>query len=247
LLSHGDHLFDFSSITTDLNLSLVALDYGVGSKSADVGIGFKTSEALRAFSRLDVVELSVLAIPEQSMVLGAVNSLDVHAKSHNNLEVLVRRSFISDSNFNGLIRNLNHFEIILHFLLKDGVVKNHNSLGENSTHDVLVSTSPLDLLNTSTAGLEGSLGFPFISGRGTDSGCILAAPHYNVTILGSSSNNAFARVVLNAVDLILEELASEGRLTERQHVVLISLDVEHPNHVLTRDSSHQSGSRPDRV
>jgi hypothetical protein len=147
------------------------------------------------------------------MVLGAVNSLDVHAEGHNNLEVLVGRSFISDSNFNGLIRNLNHFEIILHFLLKYGVVKNHHSLWEHSTHDVLVRASPLNCFDTSTAGLEGSLSFPFISRRGTDSGCILAAPHDNETILGSSSNNAFARVVLDAVDLILEELASKGRLT----------------------------------
>ena len=127
------------------------------------------------------------------------------------------------------------------------MVKNHNSGREDSTHDVLVSTTPLDGVDANTVRLEGGLGFPLISRRRADAGGVLAAPHDDVTILGSTGDNAFARVVLNAVDLVLEELSTEGRLSEGEDVILISLDVEHSNHVLSGDSSHESSSRPDSV
>ena len=43
LLSHGDYLFDLTSITANLDLSLVALNNGISRKSANIGVRFETS------------------------------------------------------------------------------------------------------------------------------------------------------------------------------------------------------------
>jgi len=56
-----------------------------------------------------------------------VNSLNVHTKRHNDLEIRILRLIISHSDLDSLIRDLNHLKIILHLLLQDSVVQDDTS------------------------------------------------------------------------------------------------------------------------
>ena len=52
---------------------------------------------------LNVVELCELAVPEESVASTTVDTLDVHAEGHDDLEIRVLRLIIPHSNFNSLV------------------------------------------------------------------------------------------------------------------------------------------------
>ena len=102
----------------------------------------KRTGKLWTFLTLNIINLSEFSIPKQCFALAAVDSLDVHAEGHDDLEVRVGRSFVLYSNFNCLVADLHHFEVIFHLLLEDGVVQNGHSTLIHSCEHTLV-TSPL--------------------------------------------------------------------------------------------------------
>ena len=89
---------------------------------------FEVSGELGPLLALHIVDLSEFSIPEKCERLAAVNTLDVHAQGHDNLVVSVRRSLILESNLDCLVRNLHHFEVVLHLLLKDCVIQDGYTL-----------------------------------------------------------------------------------------------------------------------
>ena len=54
----------------------------------------------------------------------------------------------------------------------------------------------------------------------------LALPHDDVALLGAAAKDTLLRVVRDRVDLVVEELALEGGLIDRQMVILISLNIK---------------------
>ena len=77
----------------------------------------EVASQLWAFLSLDIVDLSELPVPEERVGLAAVDALDVHPQSHYDLVVGVGGGLILESHFDSLVRDLHHFEVVLHFLL----------------------------------------------------------------------------------------------------------------------------------
>ena len=68
-----------------------------------------------------------------------------------------------------------------------------------------------------------------------------------MAIFGAAGKDPLLAVVRNVVDLILVELTMEYRFCKREHVVLVTLDVEHPYHVFSRNSCHKTLTCPNCV
>lgn len=107
-------------------------------------MGLKVAEKLGTLGALDVVKLRKFAVPEKGLRTATVDAFDVHAEGHDDLEVGVGAGVVFDADLDGLVRNLNHFKVVLHFLFKEGVVQNHNALFVDRTEDVLTA-APADV------------------------------------------------------------------------------------------------------
>jgi len=112
------------------------------------------------------------------------------------------------------------------------VVQNHDTVGLNGTEDTVAST-PSQVGNGLLASLERRQSLPAFIVGGACSTHHFALPHYNETVFGASAQNALFWVVADGVDLVIKELALEGRLVDRQVVVLVMLDVEETDDALT--------------
>lgn len=112
------------------------------------------------------------------------------------------------------------------------MVEDRGSILEDSGETVHVS-GPLAAVDASTLGLDHGECLPAIRGVGRLGGHLPALPHDDVAILGSSDEDSLAGVVRDTVDLVVEELASEDGFSQGQNVVLVGIDVEESNHVLS--------------
>ena len=181
---------------------------------------------------MHVVELRKFAIPEESMASAAVNTLDVHTKSHDNLVITVGASIVFDAHFNGLVRDLNHLEVVLHLFLQELMVQDHDSVRLHSTEDV-VAASPGQVGDGLLGGLDRRQSLPALVGGGALGAHDLALPHDDETILGTTTQYALLLVIGDRVNLVVEELALEGGLVHGQMVVLISINVEQTDDTFT--------------
>lgn len=59
-------------------------------------------------------------------------------------------------------------------------------------------------------GFEGCTGVPTVTGDGTLGGHLLASPHDDVTVLGTSTQNSPPMIVRDGNDLVLEEKTLES-------------------------------------
>jgi hypothetical protein len=80
-------------------------------------VGFEVTSELGALLTLHVIDLCELSIPEESVRLAAIDSLDVHPQGHDDLVVGVRGGLIFQAYLNCLIRYLHHLEVVFHLLL----------------------------------------------------------------------------------------------------------------------------------
>jgi hypothetical protein len=76
----------------------------------------KVPSQLRALLALNIINLRKFAIPEKSESLATIYTLDIHTKSHDDLIICVGRGLVFETNLDSLVRNLHHFEVILHLL-----------------------------------------------------------------------------------------------------------------------------------
>ena len=103
ILGEKDGVFDLALVTADFKFIFGAHYHGVCGKSGDIGVCLKVSEQLRTIFLAHLVNLGKLTVVEKYVVSAAVDTLDVHAEGHNNLEIRVLRLFIAHSYFNGLV------------------------------------------------------------------------------------------------------------------------------------------------
>ena len=96
-------MLDLTGVRAHLKSVVSTLNHRVGSQSANNGVALEVTEQLRSLSSLNVVQLSKLAIPEQSMASTAINALNVHAKSHNDLVITIGTGIVFDSDFDGFV------------------------------------------------------------------------------------------------------------------------------------------------
>jgi len=150
LLSHGEYLLDLARVAANFKLArLRAANDGVEGKCANIGPGFKIAEKLGALLDINVVNLHEFTVPEERVRPTAVNALNIHAQGHHDLVVGVIRVFVFDTHFNSLVRNLNHFEIVLHLFLKDRVGEDGRARGVQRADHVGVA-APLDLVDANS-------------------------------------------------------------------------------------------------
>jgi hypothetical protein len=189
------------------------------------------------------VNLSELAIVEQDVIAAAVNALNVHAKSHDNLEVRVLGLVISHPHLHCFVGNLDHLKVVLHLLLQNGVIQNDRATLMDTSKDLLVA-APLELKDGATLTLNAWHSLPTIAVSWALGGELLALPHHDETVFGSTRNDPSLGVVLNGYNLVIENLVFEARLCECEDIVLIILNIKHPNHVFSRDSGQETLPRP---
>jgi len=134
---------------------------------------------------------------------------------------------------------LDHFESILHFLLQDGVVKNNTSFFVKAREYLLIS-SPFQGAYRSTLSLNCWHTFPALTFRWAFSSELLAFPHDNEPIFGSARDDSPSGIILDGHDLVTEALAFERWLRKSKDIVLIILNVEHPDHVFSRNRREES-------
>jgi hypothetical protein len=177
------------------------------------------------------------------MFTAAVNTTNIHTEGHHNLEVRVHRIVVANADFNLLVADLNAAEVTLHLFLKNSVVQDCHSSGINGGEHVLVA-SPFYSNDTSSVTLVGSTSFPAVGAVGGVHRHGLAAPHDDVSIFSSSSQDTIFRIIIDRVNLVLVEKALESWLSQRQNIVFIRRDVKHADHVLTTHSSHEALASP---
>lgn len=207
-------------------------------------MSLKVAQKLWTILLANLIDLSKFAIVEEDVVSTTVDTFDVHSKRHDDLKVRILRLVISHPYFYSFVRDLDHFEIIFHFLFENGVVQNHSSLFMK-TGEYLLVTTPSQLSYWSSLCLNAWHSFPSIAISWTFSGKLLALPHDDVSIFGTTRNNPSSRVVLDRHYLVIEYLSFEGALCEREHIVLIIFNIEHSHHILSRYGSQETLSSPD--
>ena len=104
---------------------------------------------------------------------------------------------------------MNHLEVVLHLLLEELMIQDHDSVGLHSTEDV-VAASPGQVGDGLLGGLDRRQSLPALIGDGALGAHHLALPHDNETILGATTQYALLLVIGDRVDLVVEELALEG-------------------------------------
>ena len=159
---------------------------------------------------LHVIKLCKLAVPEEGVATTAVDSLDVHAESHNNLVVAVGTGVVLHPYFNCLVRDLDHLEVVLHLFLEKLMVQNHHSTLLDSTENIVVA-APSQVKDWLLSCMDRWEGLPTLVVDGTVGCHHLALPHNDETVFGATTKDAFLWVVRNRVDFVIEELALEGR------------------------------------
>lgn len=207
-------------------------------------MSFKVTKKLWTILLANLIDLSKFAVVEEDVASTTVNTLDVHSKRHDDLEVRILGLVISHPYFYSFVRDLDHFEIIFHFLFENGVVQNHSSL-LMETGEYLLVTTPLQLSYWSSLCLDAWHSFPSIAITWTFSGELLALPHDDVSIFGTARNNPSSRVILDRYYLVVEYLPFEGALCKREHIVLIIFNIEHSHHILSGYGSQETLSSPD--
>ena len=186
------------------------------------------------------------AVPEECVATAAIYALDIHAERHNDLIVTIGGHVILDTHFNGLVRNLDHLEVVLHLLLEELMVQNHDATGLHSAENV-VAGAPSQVHDGLLRGADRWQSLPTLVVAGRFSTHHLALPHDDEAVLRTTTQDTLLLVVGNRVDFVVEELSLEGRLVHGQMVVLISLNVEQADDALSRDSGHQTLTNPNRV
>jgi hypothetical protein len=68
-----------------------------------------------------------------------------------------------------------------------------------------------------------------------------------MAVLGTACQDALLGVVGDIVNLVLIKLPAKNRLSQCEYVVLIALDVEHPDHIFAGYSRHEALARPNCV
>jgi hypothetical protein len=66
-------------------------------------VRLEVTRKLRALLALNIINLSEFSIPEKGKRLAAIDTLDIHTQSHNDLVVSIRGCFILEANFNCFI------------------------------------------------------------------------------------------------------------------------------------------------
>lgn len=83
------------------------------------------------------------------------------------------------------------------------MVQNHDTVRLNGTQDIVAST-PSQVGDGLLGGLDGRQSLPALVGGGALSAHDLALPHDDVTVLGTTTEDALLRVVGDRVDLVIE-------------------------------------------
>ena len=73
------------------------------------------------------------------MATATVDALNVHAESHDDLIIAIGTCIVLDSHLHGLVRNLDHLEVVLHLLLEQLVVQNHDASRLDGAQNVVVA------------------------------------------------------------------------------------------------------------
>ena len=81
-------------------------------------MSFKVTKKLWTILLTNLIDLSKFAVVEEDVASTTVNTLDVHSKRHDDLEVRILGLVISHPYFYSFVRDLDHFEIIFHFLFE---------------------------------------------------------------------------------------------------------------------------------
>jgi len=79
------------------------------------------------------------------------------------LEVAVAGLVVANTDFDRLVGDLDHLEVVLHFLLEQGVVEDGYALRIDGSHDVGIAP-PLGVDHWTSLGLDGGLSLPAIGG-----------------------------------------------------------------------------------
>jgi hypothetical protein len=66
-------------------------------------VRLEVTRKLGALLALNIINLSEFSIPEKGERLAAIDTLDIHTQSHNDLVVSIRGCFIFEANFNCFI------------------------------------------------------------------------------------------------------------------------------------------------
>ena len=133
---------------------------------------------------MHIIELGKLAVPEESVASATVDAFDVHAQGHDDLVITVRAHVVFDAHFNCLVRDLDHLEVVLHLLLEQLVVQNHDSVGLHCAQNA-VAAAPGQVGDGLLSGLDGREGLPARVIDRARSAHYLALPHNDVAILGA--------------------------------------------------------------
>ena len=148
---------------------------------------FEVSSELRALLTLHVVDLRELSVPEESVRLAAIDALDVHPQGHYDLVVGVRGGLIFQPNLDCLVRYLHHLEVVLHLLLQNSVIQDRDAGLIHGRENLLVATTPFKLGDRlGNLGLHWGSRIPTLTCGGALSRHLLAFPHHDVTVLGST-------------------------------------------------------------
>lgn len=108
-----------------------------------------------------------------------------------------------------------------------------------------MAAAPLELGDRPSLCFDCWHALPSLVIGGTLRGELLAFPHDDESFLGSAGYDSSLGVVLNGHDLVVDDLAFEGRRSQGQDVVLVVLDVEHSDHVFTGNCGEEPIAGPD--